>query len=236
LNGQEKTSFAYGPQTILNQDKFSFNLKDLGFNKLSAISFQKTNNNKEANNFYYDLSLKYYLPANAIAPRDEGFSITKNFYKPDDKDFENPIKEATVGDVLVGKIKVMIPKDRNFVAIEDYIPAGMELVNFNLNTENRQAMDGYYNDKGNGACDYLCEYWSWQDMRKIYPDFQENRDDRLFLYKERLSQGEYEYTYYVRVLVPGKFIALPSVASEMYFPENFGRTGGSYFVVNENKN
>ena len=58
----------------------------------------------------------------------------------------------------------------------------------------------------------------------------------LLLAQERgsdlhLSPGVYEYDYFVRALIPGKYHHLPAVVSEMYFPENFGRTRGEYFAV-----
>jgi uncharacterized protein YfaS (alpha-2-macroglobulin family) len=51
------------------------------------------------------------------------------------------------------------------------------------------------------------------------------------VFKEYLSAGEYTYEYYARVATPGTFQHPPAVASELYFPENFGRTGGSVFTV-----
>jgi uncharacterized protein YfaS (alpha-2-macroglobulin family) len=35
----------------------------------------------------------------------------------------------------------------------------------------------------------------------------------------------------VRPLIKGRFIHLPAKISEMYFPENFGRTEGGYFEI-----
>jgi len=64
-------------------------------------------------------------------------------------------------------------------------------------------------------------------------DAEEVRDDRLFLFREWVREGVYEYEYFVRALVPGTFSHLPAVVSEMYFPENFGRTRGDYFTVTQ---
>ena len=66
---------------------------------------------------------------------------------------------------------------------------------------------------------------------KLYVDAEETRDDRLFLFRERLPAGVYEYEYFIRALVPGVYHHLPAVVSELYFPENFGRTKGDYFTV-----
>jgi len=51
------------------------------------------------------------------------------------------------------------------------------------------------------------------------------------LFKQRLEPGVYEYDYFVRALIPGSFHHLPAVVSEMYFPENFGRTRGESFSI-----
>lgn len=237
LNHKELETFSYSAENILDQNSLSLTTAELGLGNLNTISFLKSDIGTKADNFYYDLALKYYLPIDSIAPRDEGFTITRNLYKIDDKYYENPVQIAEVGDVLKGHIEITLPKDRNFVAIEDYIPAGVELINFDLATENLNAIEGYYNEdvNQNESYDYWYDYYyrSWEENRKLRPDVKELKDDRLFLWKERLDKGTYEFDYYVRALVPGKFNALPANVNEMYFPENFGRTNGDWFVINE---
>ena len=68
---------------------------------------------------------------------------------------------------------------------------------------------------------------------ELIVDAEESHDDRLFLFRELLPAGVYEYEFIVRALVPGTFHVLPTVASEMYFPENFGRTAGSLITIYE---
>ncbi|MDO8523609.1 MAG: hypothetical protein Q7R74_00090, partial [bacterium] len=58
-------------------------------------------------------------------------------------------------------------------------------------------------------------------------------DDRLFLFAQDVPAGAYTYEYYVRATTPGTFSHLPAVASDLYFPENFGRTAGSLFTVEQ---
>ena len=223
LDDEEKQSFDYNAQTILDQNSLEIPVGELGLGSFSSLTFEKINHNELNNNFYYDISLKYFLPIDTIPPRDEGFSITREFYSLEDKEGENPVTKASPGDVLRGHIEVFVPEGRNFVAVEDFIPAGVELINFNLATENKSLLAKEQNDYN---------WWrGYYDNRKLRPNMKELRDDRLFLFKERLPAGEYEYDYYVRVLIPGKFHHLPAVVSEMYFPENFARTSGRYFEV-----
>lgn len=223
LDGKEKQSFDYNAQTILDQNSLEIPVSEIGLGSFSSLTFEKENHNDLNNNFYYDISLKYFLPIDTIPPRDEGFSITREFYSLEDKDGENPVTQASPGDVLRGRIKVLVPEGRNFVAVEDFIPAGVELINFNLATENKALLVEEQNDY---------DWWhNYYNNKKLRPNMKELRDDRLFLFKENLPAGEYEYDYFVRVLIPGKFHHLPAIVSEMYFPENFARTSGRYFEV-----
>ncbi len=215
LNNAKIDAYDYNPATILDQNKKVLPLSDLKFNENNLVILSKENRNSLPNNFYYDLALKYYLPQDQIPARDEGFSVTRDFYSLNDAKNEKPLAEAKVGDVVREHIVVAVPTTRKFVAIEDYIPAGMEIVNLDLATEQKS----------------LRLQESELDGREFYPTFKELRDDRAFLYVDNLAPGVYEYDYYVRALIKGKFTHLPAIASEMYFPENFGRTAGGYFEI-----
>lgn len=161
------------------------------------------------------MPLKYYLPQNAIAPCDEGFSIAGEFYAVDDLNNEASLKEAKVGDVLREHLTVTVSDSRNFVGIEDFIPAGMEIVNLDLANEQKPLL----------LQDPISE------ARDFRPNFKEMRNDGAFLYRDNISPGVYEFDYYVCALIKGKFARLPAVVSEMYFPENFGRTAGGYSEI-----
>jgi hypothetical protein len=121
-----------------------------------------------------------------------------------------------VGEVFREHLQVVVPADRRFVTLEDYIPAGIEIVNMNLATEQKSLRFSEGNIKN----------------RTLYADFKELRDDRAFVYTDYLSPGVYEFDYYVRALVKGDYLQLPAIVSEMNNPENFGRTGSNHFTVN----
>jgi uncharacterized protein YfaS (alpha-2-macroglobulin family) len=215
VNEKSEGKFDFNPETIFDQFKKEIPIQNLKFNEINTILFQKTNRNKELNAYYYDLALRYYLPANQIAPRDEGFSITRGFYSLEDKKNQNPLKKGKVGEVLRTHLQITVPKSRNFVIVEDFIPAGMEIVNLDLSTEQKSLRLQEKELTG----------------RELIPDFKEIHDDRVFLYIEHLEPGVYEFDYFVRPLIKGKFIHLSTQVSEMYFPENFGRTSGDYFEI-----
>jgi uncharacterized protein YfaS (alpha-2-macroglobulin family) len=211
LNNEEIAETTFSKDNILEQAQTILPIKDIERDKLSFVEFNKSN---LWSGLYYDLSLKYYLNGN-IASRDEGFTITKSFYSLNDTKNENPLTSAKTGDVFKAHIEVIVPETRRFVSIEDFIPAGIEIINMDYDTEQQSL---YYTE-------------SERKNRILYPDFEEIRDDRYFLYEEYMRPGVYEFDYYVRALVKGEFMNLPSVAMEMYNPEIFGRTSSSTFIV-----
>ena len=222
LDNQEIGSYIWKKDGIFDVLHIFKPLSDLATGVLHALNLKKSPDDKK---LFYDMSLKYYLPIEDVAPREEGFRIERNFYTATDTEFITPVKEAEAGEVLQGRIKIFVPKERNNVAIEDYIPAGMELVNSELSTENIDV----YEDEESFKDDALL----WQENHTLYPSYEEYRDDRLFLFMEHLSPGEYEYTYYIRALIPGNYQHMPAYISEMYTPENFGRTQGEWVGIEE---
>jgi len=263
--------FSQDPRTNLLQPTSDFKI-----GTISTVEFEKTNRNNAVNTLYYDMSLRYFLPIDEVPPRDEGFAIKREFYQRDDENNERPLASAKVGDVLRGRLTITVPKASNFVAVEDFIPAGMEIVNLNLSTEDQSLKDdvppyydyGFFGAEDNHetqsgslaavgglfgdlaksislafknslasvrvgeyeALDYD-EYVNIPRHATLRPDAEESHDDRLFLFTERVRPGVYDFEYYVRALIPGTYNHLPAVVSEMYFPENFGRTDGRYFVI-----
>lgn len=224
LNELKEGEYRFQKETILNQFKKEIPPGKMKFNQINEITFRKTNHNTLPNAFYYDMALKYYLPVEQIPPRDEGLGITREFYQPSDKKREKPLTRAKVGEVIRVKLQITVPEYRTFVMLEDFIPAGMEIVNLDLSTEDRSLMqeEGFRRD---------INYWQTYFDRFLYPQYKAIYNDRVFLYLGSMSPGVYEFEYFARALIRGKFIQIPAIVSEMYFPEIFGRTAGRYFEI-----
>ncbi|MDO8553137.1 MAG: alpha-2-macroglobulin family protein [bacterium] len=260
LDGGAVNSTKFDKKNILSTIETFLPISKISAGINHVLAFTITNNNSLPNTFYYDLSLKYYLPVQQIAPRDEGVAITREFYSLTDKLNARPLQRSKVGDVVRGVLTIISAKPRNMFAIEDYIPAGFELVDFNLATEDQSSIDA-----GSGAPpserrspygaglqtkSLASSFWSWKGIRGLFskspvvevsgsptvyqkfnPEFKEMHDDRLFLFSQNVPAGAYTYEYYIRATTPGTFSHLPAIASDLYFPENFGRTAGSVFTV-----
>jgi uncharacterized protein YfaS (alpha-2-macroglobulin family) len=207
---------------------------------------------------YYDMSLKYYLRTESLPPRDEGITITRDLYALEDTNDSVSVETAKVGEVIKGKLTITIPDSYTHVAVEDIIPAGFEILNFNLSTEDQslnteeENYDWSATDSGfvSGVFDSVRNMFgssqsaqvysgynggeSKVKSRMLYPTHSESHDDRVFLYIETIAPGVYVYEYYLRALVPGTFQHMPARAEELYFPEVFGRTAGGLITVTEN--
>ena len=210
VNGKKIDTFAFNASTILDQSKQTVQVSNLKVNDYNTLELKKSG----TGSLYYDIGLKYYLTGN-VEPRDEGFAITRQMYAIDDKDSTTPLVKAKAGDLVREHLTIVAPVERRNVQIEDFIPAGMEIVDLSLATESKDLRFNQVQVKA----------------PEIYPDFKEIRDDRAYIYTTKLNPGVYEFDYYLRALVPGTYSQLPAIVSEMYTPENFGRTGSSTFQV-----
>ncbi|OHB20713.1 MAG: hypothetical protein A2666_01630, partial [Parcubacteria group bacterium RIFCSPHIGHO2_01_FULL_47_10b] len=239
----------FGGDTILSQATSVVPIGELRSNDYSRVVLSKKANNTKPNTLYYDASLRYFIPAEQIKPRDEGFGITRAFYpfsmteawsdvgssgssgNAANKNAE-PVTEAKVGQLLRAHIEVIVPKSRRSVVISDVIPAGMEIVNTNLATESQQIDSALYNEMyGYQGGQREFDTGVPQISRQLYAQFKEARDDRMVLYMPELGPGVYSFDYVVRPLIPGTFIHLPATVTESNFTENFGRTGAGIFKI-----
>jgi hypothetical protein len=179
---------------------------------------------------YYTMNLRYVTPAADILALNRGFGIAREYSLLDDPDTR--VTSARLGDVVRVRLTVLLPADRNYVTVEDFLPAGLEPIDpdlkivepalkSQLRTElamaNRPADLKYY------APWFHWYFNPWQQSDLL--------DDRVRLSTETLARGVYEFIYYARATTPGDFYAAPAHAEETYFPEVFGRSDSDRFVV-----
>lgn len=244
LGGVSVKEYSVDGATILDQQEVTKAISELTLGgDGTKVVFSKEGTGR----LYYDMVLRYFLPIEKIAPRDEGFIVERNYYRLDDKKMERPITQAKAGETLKGHITVVVPQDRHAVALENFLPAGFELVNFEFKTADQRLLlnENFEQQRHCEEFDYDC--WNTRGPVPAYGDYgasgyyygfdvwthKELRDDRLFLFADHLAPGVYDYEYYVQVTSEGKFHHPPAVVSEMYFPENFGRTKGEWVEVKE---
>jgi uncharacterized protein YfaS (alpha-2-macroglobulin family) len=135
LDGAEIFGYTFNAENIFKTFTHFIPIDSLTRKKLLPLTLERTDTNGKDNTLYYDMSLKYFVPVESLPPRDEGISITRDLFALTDTKSEHPIVKAKVGDIVRGKVTLVIPAQYQHVSLEDMIPAGFEIVNFNLSTE-----------------------------------------------------------------------------------------------------
>ncbi|MDD4319503.1 MAG: Ig-like domain-containing protein [Candidatus Peribacteraceae bacterium] len=223
VNGNELLRKSFTPQSVLTRGVATLSLDDLRRGALNDVALSKEGKGR----LYYDVILTYFYTPETVLPAEEGLSIRRTVQPLQGRDDDASVTAARVGETYRVSLTVTADDDRHFVAVESPLPAGMEAIDFQLQTSQRQQLGGSVK-----ADDKLLPWsedpWAQAQRRFTHVEF---RDDRVFLFAERLPAGIYRYEYLVRATTPGRFRDRPARAWEMYYPETFGQTGGSWFSV-----
>ena len=67
-------------------------------------------------------------------------------------------------------------------------------------------------------------WWHWYSRSEL-------RDEKVALFADYLPRGSYLYSYTMRATLPGEFHVIPTTASELYFPEVYGRADGQLLRI-----
>jgi hypothetical protein len=167
--------------------------------------------------FYYGLWLSY-APKGELRPRNEGIEVTKHYETLEGKRIEDGVFE--LGKIIRVCLTVTTPKDRNFVVVNDPLPAGFEAVDTSLDTESTEMVEKLQEYRKEN------EYCWWGGFNRS-----ELRDDEVLVFADYLFAGKHHYSYLVRPTTPGIFALPPTHAEEMYAPEVFGRTGSKEIEI-----
>ncbi len=176
---------------------------------------------------YYRANLQVFRPVENAPALNQGVSLDRVYYLAD-QTCTNPdcpiIQEASVGQKVDVHLILTIPNDTYYLVLEDYIPAGAEILDTSLKTS-QQGTDTVE------AMKYESENiskwgWGWWyfETPKIY-------DDHIAWAVDYLPAGSYELTYTLVTLQPGEYRVLPAHAWEFYFPEVQGASAGEVFTI-----
>ena len=209
-------------------DAASVALADLPLGEVSRVQFEREADS--LGRMYYGLNLRYVTPARDIEALNRGFAVLHRYSLLDEPD--KPISGASIGDVVRVTVTVVAPADRVFAKVEDFLPAGLEPIDPQLNIVSPRLREQLEADRteallGDAPAYYAPWYrWYYNPWNEV-----ELRDDRLVLRASRLPQGVHEYVYYARATTPGDFFVAPAHAEEAFFPEVFGRSDSGRFSV-----
>jgi uncharacterized protein YfaS (alpha-2-macroglobulin family) len=178
------------------------------------IKIEKTGTGK----LYLSSELSYYTTESLIQPRENGFRVTKEYYKLEKytkysdnniiyqkRYFDGKVKS---GDEILVKIKVEQKEStQQYFMLEDPIPAGCEVIkdDWAYKIEDEKDYQGY-------------SYYWW---RWWYAD-KDIRDNRVAFFATYLFGNTFEFTYILRAQIPGRYNVIPASGMLMYYPDVFG--------------
>jgi uncharacterized protein YfaS (alpha-2-macroglobulin family) len=180
-----------------------------------------------------DAPIYFYLTVNEV-PLTQPVSVEDNGIRVE-RWYEKmiggtPITSVTEGDLVRVRLRITVPLTRNFVVVDDALPAGLEAVDLSLRTASAEAGPGVAPDDRRED-QQTWGYGRWDGGWWTPFDHREMRDDRVVYSATILWPGTYTATYIARATTPGVFIKPPAHAEEMYNPGVRGRSDGGTFTV-----
>jgi len=196
---------------------------------INGMVIQKTG----LGSLYYEGTMSYSVRGTEAEPVTQGLGIYKEYFDFGDKESRNPLQSAKVGQDLRVKLTIIVPEDRYFVHVEDFLPAGLEAQNFDFATTSQIQRDLLAEMDRQGLESenipyYFYDYWYW--------NHQEIRDDRVAVFSDFLPKGIYEFSYVARASTPGTFKVRPAQVVQKYFPDVFGSTAATQLTINSKPN
>jgi hypothetical protein len=197
-------------------------LKDLRPDYPNALTIQREDGQGR---LYYTAALQVSQPAQQVAPLAQGLSIQRAFYPAGEGCPQGkcaPVQAAQSGERINVRLTLNLPEDMYYMMVEDYIPAGAEILDTSLKTSQLGApVEPQYDPH-----DPFAAGWGWWyfSQRRIY-------DDHIAWSAEYLPAGVYELTYTLVLMQPGQYQVLPARAWQFYFPEVQGTSAGEIFEI-----
>ncbi len=165
---------------------------------------------------YYTIRMNYYPKTESVA-KDEGLSVLKAIETVKEPQAGKGTFKA--GTVVKITLSIITNQARNFIVVEDPVPAGFEIVDLSLQTAGKSLTVSQERHRED-------EWWYENPFNHT-----EMHDDRALLFADYLPAGVHTFTYLARVTSFGTF-SMPSTRAEgMYEPEVFGQTSSQVITV-----
>ena len=222
LNGASILSGHAGESTQLNPVTTSLPLSSLYPDAPNALTVLRE---AGSGRLYYTAALQVYRPVADVQPLDRGLTVTRQVFPAGvDLRTAQPIASSQVGEAVTVRLTLVLPTDAYYLVVEDYIPAGAEILNTRLQTSQL----GEFGEPGPlyDPSDPFATGWGWWlfSAARVY-------DDHIAFTAEYLPAGTYQLTYTLVMLQAGEYQVLPARAWLFYFPEVQGTTAGALFEI-----
>lgn len=166
---------------------------------------------------YYTLTLRHAPATLEPTPKARGFQVKRQYLHASGPNVGKPVDAPLrMGDTVVVRLSVVAPGQRHYVALDDPLPPGFEIVDTSMKTTSSRYAS---------MADALPRAERW--IRQLSTDYVAKHDDRVEIFTNDLSPGVYTYSYLVRATTPGSFNVSGTRIHEMYQPGTMGRAAAT---------
>jgi uncharacterized protein YfaS (alpha-2-macroglobulin family) len=181
---------------------------------------------------FYAAELKYASSALPTKARDEGLFVTKYVRGVAPAAVtaalatipKRTADAVTAGELVIVDLLFESAEPRDHVVLDDPLPAGLEALDYDLDTTSKAARDAAAKEADPKMA------WLGTTFRSA-PSHREVRDDRVVTYFDKIEPGMYRVSYLARATSIGGFVVPPTRIEAMYAPEIYGRTAATTLTV-----
>ncbi len=196
-------------------------------NPTSPNALQITRQNGSGS-LYYRAALQVFQPVEITKPLNMGMQLNRTYFNPECKKNCQPLHsiQLTQGGWLTVHLSLTLPNDIYYLMLEDFLPAGAEILDTSLKTSQQGQGSGMDVSINFDSEDPYGRGWGWWyfDSPRIF-------DDHIQWSANFLPAGSYELTYTIIPIQAGEFRVLPAHAWQTYFPEVQGTSAGEIFEI-----
>ena len=176
---------------------------------------------------YYRASLFLNRPVEAVKPLNKGIQVSRAYFDGNCKADCTPLStlELATASRLTARLTLTLPNNSYYIMLEDYIPAGTEILNQTLKTS-QQGTDSTSVQTAYDAENPFARGWGWW-----YFNNPQIHDDSMTWTADYLPAGTYELTYTLIPAQAGEFHVLPAHAWQAFFPDVQGTSAGTIFTI-----
>ncbi|MDR2851965.1 MAG: hypothetical protein LBV61_02735 [Burkholderiaceae bacterium] len=184
---------------------------------------------------YYRIGMQYAPGQLTLAPVDNGFTVSRTYESVDHAaDVQRDARgtwHIKAGARVRVQVTMVAPARRYHVALDDPLPAGLEVLNPALAVTGALPKDPNDPNDPKAIGQASRNGGPYGDWSRTWYEHQNIRDDRVQAYASQLWEGVWNYVYVARATTPGVYTAPPAKAEEMYAPETFGHSSSDRVIV-----
>jgi uncharacterized protein YfaS (alpha-2-macroglobulin family) len=186
---------------------------------------------------FYSAELTYASAALPSRADDQGFFVQKRLraLRPEELGAAARVipkssePRAPAGELVLVDLLLESAEPREQVVIDDPLPAGLEPIDFALDTSAAsQDLDRRAPPDPADEAHPRRDYGAFREVEGIH---REQHDDRVLTFIPHVDPGLYHFQYLARATTPGDFVVPPTRAECMYAPDVRGRTAATRFTV-----